>query len=352
MQHAAWVIAPLVVGGVLGLSATTKAGKGDTLRSVVANLRLPAWILPPWLARSIPAIEAVVALGLLAPWLPVFTVASAAAVLLLLTYWLLIARGLTLSSRPTCGCFGEVDQPISTRTLLRNTLLLALAAATLALALSGRDLWTVLSDNRAGDWLWLALAAVACATAALVLGAPRPRPTRVSAVHAGAASGAGPAEDEVGDYVRVPTPELVLHDPGSGPVTLPELSAKRAQLLIFVNCHCVSTTEAVAALAGWQDRLDLVDVRLVFSVPILDSVLPVPPPGTLVDHRGLAWRALDLSVSPSAVLLGADGHLAGGPVAGSTDVWSFVDDVADALSEAHADSSAHESSQSQLTGDR
>lgn len=343
MHHAAWVIAPLVVAGTLGLSAATKVGKGDSLRSVIANLRLPSWLLPRWLARAIPGIEVALALGLLIPWVPVFAVAAVAALVLLAAYWALIARGLTITPRPTCGCFGEVDQPISARTLLRNTLLVGAATGAVVLAGSGRSMWSLLFDAGPGDWLWLALAAAACGLTALVFGSSRtirgPQRHGSTAAAPAAATSTAASEDEEEeekDYIRVPTPELLLHDPESGPVTLTELSAQRAQLLVFVNCYCASTSEAISDVEGWQSRLDRVDVRMVFSVPILERLTAAIPPGTLVDHRGLTWRALELTGSPSAILLGADGYLAGGPVAGTADVRTFVGHVADALSEAPA----------------
>ena len=44
-------------------------------------------------------------------------------------------------------------------------------------------------------------------------------------------------------------------------------------------------------------------------------------------------RLFSVSSTPAAVLLGADGYLAGGPVVGADVVAEFVDDVLDALSE-------------------
>ncbi|MFC7488098.1 MauE/DoxX family redox-associated membrane protein [Knoellia sp. CPCC 206453] len=346
MQHAAWVIAPLILIAVVGLSASTKVGKGDTLRSVIANLHLPAWVLPPWLARSIPGIEIALVVGLLSPWSPLFKVAATAALLLMLAYWALIARGLTITPRPSCGCFGEIDQPISRRTLMRNTLLVAAAGAGVALAGSGRTVWSVVSGAGTADWLWLGLTQVACAVTALVLGAKVEVASPLVWLEPSADVAADPAVhaqhvhasevEEGDDYVRTPTPELLLHDPESGPVTLPELSAKQAQLLIFVNCYCASTTEVVALIDGWQEQLTHVDLRLVFSVPIAGRFVGNVPPGTLVDHAAVAWRRLGLEDSPSALLLGADGYLAGGPVHGIDEVREFVEDVRDALTEAVA----------------
>ena len=52
------------------------------------------------------------------------------------------------------------------------------------------------------------------------------------------------------------------------------------------------------------------------------------------DHVGLASRSLRLQGQASAVLLGADGMLAGGPVEGVDEVTAFVDDIAEEIAEA------------------
>ncbi|GAA4124931.1 hypothetical protein GCM10022415_31470 [Knoellia locipacati] len=334
MHHVAWVVPPLVLAAVLCFSAVTKVGKGESLRSIVRNLHLSDRILPKPLARAIPGLELVLALFLVGTTQPLFTVTAVACLVLMLVYWALIARGLTLHPRPSCGCFGQAgEHQITGRTLLRNTLLVLAAAATVALAVSGRTTLSLLGDATAGDWWWLALAALACTVTGLVLGAPRSDAAVVATPDPVGRDDlvAGDAWDD-GDYVRTPTPRLVVHDLASGPVTLHELSAERAQLLVFVNCYCASTREAMAQATAWDARFDLVDVRLVFSIPIVDSLGP-PPAGTLVDHAGLAWEAFGFTDSPSAVLLGIDGHLAGGPVSGSDEVLELLDEVAEVLRE-------------------
>ncbi|WP_404381927.1 hypothetical protein LL946_14735 [Knoellia locipacati] len=368
MHHVAWVVAPLVLVAVIGFSAVTKLGKGESLRTIIRNLELPEWVLPRQLARAVPGIELALAAGLLTPWRATFTIAAAGTLVLMLTYWALIARGLSLTPRPHCGCFGEVgDQRISVRTLVRNTLLVAAATASLAVGLSGRTVWSLLEGSATGDWLWLGLGALACLVTGLVLGGSpdpdEPAATATATAAADPATELGDGDDEE-DYVRTPTPVLAIHDPASGPVTLQELTRRRAQLLVFVNCYCASTKEVMAEITAWDARSDLVDVRLVFAVPIAEKFVGPPPPRTLLDHRGLAWLALGLRGSPSAVLLGVDDHLAGGPVSGTAEVREFVDDVVDALQESVAGAApdpaqdgrlsedARLTEDGQLTGDR
>jgi hypothetical protein len=356
MRHAAWVIPPLVLAAVLGLSAVTKWGRGNSLHDIIRNLYLPAWVLPSWLAPAIPAVEVALALGLLAPWRPVFAVAAVGTTALMVAYWGLIARGLTLTPRPTCGCFGRVgDHRISGRTLLRNTLLVAAAVASVAVAASAGTAWSLMGDGARGDWLWLALAILACAVTGLVV-ARSDVPAQPMGTDPVPVAATPPSEDD-DDYVRRPTPTALLHAPDSGPITLHELSASKAQLLVFVNCYCASTREAAEAIGDWQARLAAVDVRLVFSVPIPRRTPYSLPPGTLLDHAGIATAALGLRSSPCAVLLGADGALAGGPVSGMQDIRMFVDDIEESLSEVPMDVDggsldASPAEERQLTSDR
>ena len=324
MHHAAWVVAPLVLAAVLGFSAATKIGKGELLRKIISNLRLPEWLLPAALARAVPGLELALAVGLLTPWLPVFSVAAAGVLLLMLAYWALIARGLTITPRPSCGCFGQVgDHRISWRTLMRNTILVAAATATLALASSGRTAWHLLGDGVAGDWLWLALAAMACVVTALVVMRPATPETPRAVDRTSVDPGVPPDEE---DYVRTAVPRAVVVDRGV-PVTLLELASRRAQLLVFIDCYCHSSQVVATDLPQWSARMPAIDVRLVFSIPHDPATRFGEVADPLLDHAGLAWEALGLTTSPSAVLLGADGMLAGGPGAGLEEVQQFVADI-------------------------
>ena len=86
--------------------------------------------------------------------------------------------------------------------------------------------------------------------------------------------------------------------------------------------------------AAGRRGLACVDVRLVFSVPIPRgrSGDPLPrrhPPRP----RRARLEGLGLPSSPSAVLLGVDGLVAGGPVSGMDELGTFVDDIEEALRE-------------------
>ena len=106
--------------------------------------------------------------------------------------------------------------------------------------------------------------------------------------------------------------------------------AERPQLLVFLSSTC-GACETVALRAARLDvsRLGPVEVSTVFTEP-LGRVFP-----RRCGPNGIpAWFDVESGATdtfahgrPSAVLLGADGALAGGPVAGANDVATFVEDI-------------------------
>lgn len=143
-----------------------------------------------------------------------------------------------------------------------------------------------------------------------------------------------PADDDEFAYERTEIPRVVVLDEGE-PRTLHELTSQTAALLVSINCLCGTSREAAASVAGWRERLPQLEVRLLSSVK--PDSLPAdvrPADAVAYDHGGIAQAALKLQGSPGAVLLGADGLLAGGPVDGVADIEQFVTDIEEQLSAA------------------
>lgn len=166
------------------------------------------------------------------------------------------------------------------------------------------------------------------------LGAPPPEPDPDPDPAARVADAS--ATDAEDDYVRAPIPTVVVLDADGHPRTLHELAAEKAQLLVSVNCHCGSSDEAVRGVPGWQGRLPALDVSVLSTLPAGELPL-VDGTRVVYDHRGLARKALGLRQSPEAILLGADGLIAGGPVTGAAGIEAFVADVEEQLSGFDAD---------------
>lgn len=156
---------------------------------------------------------------------------------------------------------------------------------------------------------------------------PEPEPAPEAAV-----------EDDVADYQRTPIPDAVLLRPTGEPVTVRRLAAERARLLVAIDCLCAPARESINRLAEWQERLPILEVGLVVPFQLKPGTLtPAQEAVSFYDHEALASSALGLHGKSSAVLLGADGLLAGGPVHGLDEVEAFVADIESQLQGAEAD---------------
>ncbi|AQX16680.1 hypothetical protein BCR15_08475 [Tessaracoccus lapidicaptus] len=151
---------------------------------------------------------------------------------------------------------------------------------------------------------------------------------------------AAPVEEEPDDYVRRPIPDSVLIDADGEPLTLRQVASQQAQLLVTIDCLCSPARHAIASITDWQQRLPVLEVRLVPSIRPRDpAAVPAEVQSTaLYDHGGFAARALGATGKVAAVLLGADGLIAGGPVTGLEAVEDFVADIEDQIRAAAAES--------------
>lgn len=333
MTPDALVLAPIGLAAVLILSGIAKLRDRESTLSVVTELRLPGFLRHGYFAWSLPVGEILLAVLLLSPWRGAFEAAAVLSSALFLGYWVVIARAMTFDPRPNCGCFGRIgDQSVSGKTLLRNSLLLVLSALTLWLAFSGGTVFSVITHGSEGPW-WIALSALLLALTALIVSRSGQEQAAAAFVPQRPASEEPDPEDA--DYARDPIPTALLLSEDGGVQTLRELAAARPQLLVAFNCVCKPSHVAAGKVAEWGERIPEVDVRILSTVPHKPLRRSIPTAeGVLYDHESLAWNALGLTSSPSAVLLGADGYLAGGPVEGLEEMESFVEEIADVLREA------------------
>lgn len=330
-------LAPLTLAAVLVLSGVAKLGDPGSTASMIRLLRLPAFLGHRVVLRTLPVVELATALLLLTPWRWTYAAGAALSLALFAAFLVVVARAMTFNPRPTCGCFGRVgDHRITARTVWRNVLLLVLALVTAGIAVSGTAGGALVARYDTGDWLWLALAAALAAVAVLVLGGSgpsggRPGPSRPAS--------SVPASQTVHpdaelDYVRAPIPRGVLLAPDLRVSSLHALAHQRAQLLVLANCWCGSTMETIEKLPSWRQRLPQLDVQLVHTHRPWDEPALSGLDGVWWDPGSAVYDALQAGVSPAAVLLGADGLLAGGPVSGVASVEEFVDDIIAELTEA------------------
>lgn len=309
------LLAPLLLAAVLGLSGVAKGVDPGSTRDAMIALRLPPGLVSSPVPVVLPWAEVALAVAVLVlPGLPAL-LAVTAALVLLLGYVRVVARALTFGEPVTCRCFGRLGlAAVSARTLLRNVLLVVLATIALVGVADERSVVVRLASAPASTWGWLAMTGLASLVAVLVVGSTDGHDAE--------------GGDEL-DYRPQPAPYGLLVDATGGEHALHLLARERAQLLLLVSEGCGPCQRVLEDVPEWQRRLPAVAVRPVFTTDLAASLAARPHlRGTALGDVGHRVADTFGVGTPAAVLIGTDGLLAGGPVAGEGDVRSFVDDVA------------------------
>lgn len=313
----ALVSASVLVVGVLLLSGVAKLLRPDGADEAFAALGVPDALRRPLVVRGHPWAEIALGLGLLALPDPAAVVAAVLALGLFTAYLVLVTRAVRNGVTASCHCFGSVGESgLSTRTVARNAVFVLLALLAVVDTATGGSVLGRLLGLGAQAW-WLVAMALTGVTVALVLG--------------GSDAGPDAPEDELPeeDYLRLPIPDVPVVLPAEGEVSLRDLAAERAQLLLFLSPSCGPCQRVTRALDDWARRLPEVDLRVLTSLPPdnVSQVAPAWTPYLATDPGSVVASTFGVTGRPQAVLLGRDGLLAGGPVRGDTAVFTFVDDM-------------------------
>lgn len=350
--------APLLLSLTLLVSGVAKLGAREDTTDAMTSLRLPARRLHRSVAAALPIAEIVLGLAL---WVPVGAVQVTASVLvaaLMAAYLAIIARALTFEEPVECSCFGTLASPtVSGSTLARNVVLTALGVGAVVAASTGEMARSVL-DSPLALLGWGGALAVSIVLTALALGGPDSAPASgpgqagpVDRAHPDGPEGAArprdpetsspELEEELLDYERAPIPAGVLQRADGSLLTLRQLAAQQAALLIFVSEGCGPCERVMDHLPRWLETLTpFMQVTTVFRRPVdglRERTAQRVGTHALHDLQFSAREALGAKTAPSAVLLGADGLLAGGPVTGGSGVIEFVDEIQEQLTAAQQD---------------
>lgn len=131
--------------------------------------------------------------------------------------------------------------------------------------------------------------------------------------------------------MRVPIPYASIYTTDGRVTTLRDMSRVQARVLFFASPTCGSCTPILKTIPRWQKLLPQLGLHPVFSseekirqahkLEKLDEGVEA-----LVDPKHAAMHNFGRG-TPMAVILGSDGMLAGGPVAGTSDVKQLMDDL-------------------------
>lgn len=323
MLDALSIALPLVLAAVLIASAVAKLRTPDDL-SGWTELGVPRALRREWLRQVHPWAEGAlgVSLALLGGWLGLL--AALVAVALMAAYTVLVARVLARSSDASCTCFGS-RRRVTGLTVARNAWLTALALGAAAV------IWAtpiVGGAFAAGipQFAWLIALAVAAVTTALILW-PEKRDDDVDIAVGGPIA---TSEDDL-DYIRTRTPAVPVTLADGTVSHLRALTQTRPTLLLAVSSSCGACETVMDRRETYRKLMPEVDVRLLLKESPANRWAEHDEPQSLHDADDYVAESLGYQGTPSAVLLGMDGMLAGGPVTGDRAVDRFVDDIYESL---------------------
>lgn len=343
MSPEALTAAPVILALVLMRAGLGKLGASDlVVAEEWTRMGVPEALNRSWLRRFHPWGELLLAVALLFVPGPLSIAAALVAGVLFSVYLALVVavRG---NPDATCACFGSAQtQPITARTVLRNSVLFALAIlAVVAALLVGSPIGVVLSSP--AFLLWYLALGLAWWTGILIIEPSAGYSDEPSeGVQPGEAGlgvgnqdraeehGAGAASDELEeDYVRTLTPHAIVFDEEGEEVNIYHASQARAQLLIVLSTTCGYCPPVAAKIPQWQKELPVLDVRRVIntSASVVQERRPEWSAGSWFDANNHFAAMLQIRAYPAAVLLGTDGMLAGGPVHGAASIEEFVEDI-------------------------
>lgn len=357
------IAAPILLTLTLLFSGLAKLGARQGTEDAMTSLRLPLRPSHHVIASVLPATEIVLALVVWVPLVPLQVVITVLTAALMFGYLGIIARALTWEEAVECSCFGTLASPTVSRTTLARNILLSILAVLGVLAAGSGQMTLALVQHPLTLVTYGGVLLVTVALTALAIGTSSAASTASASASATAgppstssATASGPAatapgssadvegledEEEILDYERTAIPAGVLQRPGGTLVTLRQLSAQQAALLVFVSEGCGPCERVLDEVPAWIEELSgFLQVRPVLSRPLdqlRERTLDRVGEHALHDLQFSAREALGGRGAPAAVLLGADGLLAGGPVSGGSAVIEFVEDIRTELRSAQED---------------
>ncbi len=163
-MNAVWMSSTLITALVLLVSGIAKLRAPEDVDRAFAQLPVPAVLNRPWLRRSFPWSEILLALALLllpGSW---WLVAGGAASALFSVYLVLVAVSVAGGAEVYCGCFGSLfSDRVTRRTVMRNVALLMVAVVSWA---------TGVQAVQEGAWVRQATAQPSAVASILTAGAP------------------------------------------------------------------------------------------------------------------------------------------------------------------------------------
>jgi uncharacterized membrane protein YphA (DoxX/SURF4 family)/peroxiredoxin len=314
----------LILAAMFLVAAGGKLADLEASRDTVEAFGLPRRLAALG-GTLLPIAEVLTALALLptatARW------GSLAAALLLATFTGGVAYALSQGRTPDCNCFGVVSsEQISNRTIGRNVVLIALAAVS-AWRAPGSSLTSWTTSTSAGD-LVATLAVLGLALALVLYTQTRHQLSEMRFDLASAQQRQTKPGLQPGDLA----PEfelLTLAD--NRRQTFEELRERQLPtLLVFATQTCGPCTAMLPELVRWNETMHetvsfvLIEAGVDEPEELAAHIAHHGELLTLVDNQRSVTEAYEVTATPTAVLVGADGRIAAPQSMGAGNIEGLV----------------------------
>ncbi|MDO5727055.1 MAG: DoxX family protein [Bowdeniella nasicola] len=319
--------ATLALSAMLIASGIGKLTSGPSIGATMAqwgSLKVPRPLVNRHLVRAHPWVELVLALLIWLPG-PVGTIGTVISAVLVIVYTIILIRGIRSGIAERCSCFGD-NHRITWYSVLRNVGFFLFAIRAIADHRVGMG--GPVAAIAAGRGAHLLLALVLVIAGVLVV---------IGMSHVDSDEAQLPAATTTTDgndeYQPMPLLHLPLRRETGELAAISELVSDRPVLLINVSTTCAKCAGAIQRLDHWQDRLgELVTVAVLTASDLHELVAMYPAVHGRVywDHLEVISPAYRLA-TPSAILLGIDYTISGGPVHGMNEIDSLVEQMRNEL---------------------
>ena len=317
----ALLLARLILACVLAVAGVAKLIDLEASREAMGHFGIPRTLVPAF-ALAVPIAELVLAVLLV----PVATAAAAAALafLMLAAFTAGVVVNLARGRTPECNCFGSLSsKPIGPGTLVRNAVLMALAAFVAAEGWSdagwGVAAWvrSLSPAGRVGLFLGLALVVLAGIQLwfmVLLLRRHGELLLRVDELEGRAGVAQPGAAAPAGLPVGAPAPAFRLDGVRGDVVTLDSLrAAGKPTLLVFADPGCGPCNALMPDVGRWATTLAAELTVAVVSTGSAEANLAKAEehelPVVLVQHKREVADEYKANGTPAAVVVGADGRV-------------------------------------------
>lgn len=309
----------LVLSLIFTVAGITKLLDLDGTREALKNFGAPAWLIPA-LSFLLPFIELGIALGLLAN--SSVSIAALGALLLLSVFILAIGINLAKGRTHDCHCFGQLhSEPLGWSTLVRNFIFAFAAGVVLWQTLTSPvdSIVTAFVDLGAIQWVLL-IAAIVGTTFTLV---DYRRRTKRNAKEALA------TKQPEGLPVNSIAPAFELAAYHGGTKSLAQLIAHgKPVLLIFTSPTCGPCVVLFQEIKEWQrSHSEQLTIGLISKGTIKDNFVNVARNDLgevlLQEEREVAEK-YNARVTPTAVVVNLNGHIASPLAAGADEIRSLL----------------------------